>query len=252
MKLSFVSLMSPVSDPVVDAIVAGASSRGVDIVRHHLTEAEVERPDIESIITVGWVCGLQHAAWRAGGIGQLRAIGAPVMMPSRYRGRPVYFGDIIVRSDSAVRGFADLRGAAFAYNEVESLSGYGMMRTELMRRGLRRKWLGSGTATGSHLASIAAVEAGSIECAVIDSTILDMLELDSDKDPAVRVIMSLGPYPAPPFVVSRAVPERTRSGLASAFAEVAAGGALGAWGVDRIAEVDDAAYDPLVQMSAGR
>src|SRR3989442_1677872 len=60
-----------------------------------------------------FLCGLAFVALGS----SLHAIAAPVPRGSRYRGRPVYFSDVIVRADSRYRSFSDLRGATFAYNE---------------------------------------------------------------------------------------------------------------------------------------
>jgi phosphonate transport system substrate-binding protein len=79
---------------------------------------------------------------------------APVMAPPRYEDRPIYFTDVVVRHDSPLWSFADLRGQSYAYNDRGSHSGYNVPRDHLLRLGETRGYFGRVVASGSHQASI--------------------------------------------------------------------------------------------------
>src|SRR5512136_2017151 len=93
-------------------------------------------------IQLGWMCGLPYVrkADRTGA--GIELVAAPVMRHPRYAGRPIYFSDVIVRRDSRYAAFADLRGAAWAYNEPNSQSGYNITRYHLARLGETRGYFG--------------------------------------------------------------------------------------------------------------
>jgi len=87
-------------------------------------------------------------------------LAAPVLQGPRYQGRPVYFSDVIVRRDSPLRSFADLRGASWSYNDPDSHSGYNLTRYELARRGEARGYFGTVVSAGWHQESIRWVAEG--------------------------------------------------------------------------------------------
>lgn len=144
-----------------------------------------------------WTCGFLHASNLAAGSWPYRALAAPVMCPDRYQASPVYFGDVIVRKVDPATGLVDLRDRVFAFNEEESFSGYEMLlRSPIVVEDVGDYLMGA-VRTGSHAASIDAVLEGSADWAMIDSTVLDMVS-----QPGIRIVKSLGPYPAPPLLVS--------------------------------------------------
>jgi ABC-type phosphate/phosphonate transport system substrate-binding protein len=81
-------------------------------------------------------------------------IAAPVLQGERCGGRPVYFSDVIVRSDSDISSFDDLRGRSFAYNERPSHSGYGVVRFALVEMGETHGFFGSVVESGAYQESI--------------------------------------------------------------------------------------------------
>jgi phosphonate transport system substrate-binding protein len=75
-------------------------------------------------IHLGWVCGLLYVMKVNQPNPQLELLAAPIMQGPRYRGRPVYYSDIVVRRDSPYTSFSDLKGTCWVYNEPGSYSGY--------------------------------------------------------------------------------------------------------------------------------
>jgi phosphonate transport system substrate-binding protein len=206
-------------------------------------------------IHVCWMCGLPYA-WRADRPGAGPALlAAPVMAGPRYRDRPVYFSDVVVRGDTPWRTFADLEGRAWAYNEETSHSGYNATRHRLARMGRTRGFFGMVVEAGSHEAALRLLLAGQIDACAIDSTVLDLLgRREPGLSGRLRRIESLGPSAMPPWVVSRTVPRPLRRALREALLTMSGDrrgrAALAAGMASRFAAVTDRDYDPIRRMAA--
>lgn len=197
-------------------------------------------------VEFGWVCGLLHACRLASVDWPFAAVAAPVMTSDRHGGKPQYFGDVVVSERSEARSLQDLEGTVFAYNEPTSLSGYGMLLDRLGSVDQFERTVES----GSHAESIALVRSGAADVAVVDSTVMDMMEVrGSDGVDAIRIIESLGPYPMPPIVASRSVNPgmlaEIREHLLTLHLDESGRAALGKWGVARFEGAADGAYRGL-------
>lgn len=166
------------------------------------TWAERESKFEEGQIALGWICGAPYVEKMARHV-PLWLIAAPVMAQARYKNRPVYFSDVIVRADSNFHLFADLRGARWVYNESHSHSGYHAVRHYLATHDLTRDFFGEIRASGAHETSVEMILRGEADASAIDSSVLEMLFAAT---PALReqlrVIESIGPSPMPPLVTS--------------------------------------------------
>jgi len=205
-------------------------------------------------IQLGWMCGLPYVrkAGRAGA--GIELVAAPVMRHPRYGGRPIYFSDVIVRRDSRYAAFADLRGAAWAYNEPNSQSGYNITRYHLARLGQTQGYFGRVVEAGSHLKAVEMVLAHQVDASAIDSTVLELeLEKRPELGEQLRIVETLGPSPIPPWVATRSVPPGLRDAIRRVFWEMhedAEGQALLAAGqMARMAPVQDGDYDPIREMA---
>jgi len=155
----------------------------------------------EGQIDIAFVCS-PPLIWLKGAI---EAVAAPVLSDPRFNGRPLYSSEVVVRTGSPFRSFADLEGSRWAVNEASSWSGYWVV---LQRVG-SWNYFGEVVETGFHRRSLRLVAAGEVDAAAIDSQVLAM-ELRNDPDLArgLRVVATLGPAPSQPVVV--------RSGLDAA------------------------------------
>jgi phosphonate transport system substrate-binding protein len=205
-------------------------------------------------IQLGWICGLPYVrkADRAGA--GIELVAAPVMRHPRYAGRPIYFSDVIVRRDSHYAAVADLRGAAWAYNEPNSQSGYNITRYHLARLGETRGYFGRVVEAGSHLRAVEMVLAQQVDASAIDSTVLELeLEKRPELGEQLRIIEALGPSPIPPWVATRSVSPDLLDAIRRAFwgmHEDAQGQALLAAGqMARMARVQDGDYNPIREMA---
>src|SRR5512147_2917426 len=124
------SIQSESADFICQGITRYLAARlGIDAeFVNQISWQERERRLDAGEIQLGWICGLPYVRKadraKAGQAGIIELVAAPVMRHPRYGGRPIYFSDVVVRRDSRYATFADLRGAAWAYNEPNSQSGY--------------------------------------------------------------------------------------------------------------------------------
>jgi ABC-type phosphate/phosphonate transport system substrate-binding protein len=178
---------------------------------------------------------------------------APVMAAPRYGGRPVYFTDVVARRDRPFLAFSDLRGAAWAYNDEGSHSGYNVVRHHLLASGETGGYFGRVVASGSHQTSIQMVLDGEVDASGIDSVVL---EIETARRPelgaALRTIAAIGPSPIPPVVVASgldaSLKERVRSLFLGMSADTAARDILAAGQLAGFVPVRDADYDPVRAM----
>ena len=173
----------------------------------------------------------------------------------RYRGRPVYFSDVVVRRDSRFHSFADLEGATWSYNEPLSHSGYGITRYRLVELGWTNGFFGRVVEAGFHDRSINLVRAGAVDASAIDCHVLALALRD---EPGLagdlRVIDSLGPSTIQPVAVASWLPETLKADLRAVLLEMGdnrtARRHLARGFVERFVAVSDASYDDLRQMRA--
>jgi phosphonate transport system substrate-binding protein len=146
---------------------------------------------------------------------------APVLLPQRYAGKPLYFSDVVVRRDSPFTSFKDPRGSVWGYNERTAHSGWNLVCYNLYLRELKLNYFGRIRKTGSHLESLRMLEEGQIDAAAIDSHVLDVARtLRSDLNAQFRVIEVLGPSSIPPVVVSKALPFSLKRAIRDALLEM--------------------------------
>jgi phosphonate transport system substrate-binding protein len=202
---------------------------------------------------VGFICGLPYVHLARQRPSPVELLAAPVLHGGRYQGRPVYFSDVIVRRDSPYQTFADLRGCVWAYNDLDSHSGYNITRYRLVQMGETRGFFGRVIEAGSHQNSIRLLCAGEIDAAAIDSQVL-AIELRDHPDlaPQLRVIDVLGPSPIQPVVAARQAPDSLKVDLQAILLamgeDISALKRLAHGFVERFAPVVDSDYDPIREM----
>jgi phosphonate transport system substrate-binding protein len=179
-------------------------------------------------------------------IDQWRPLVAPVMAAPRYANRPVYWSDVIVRPGLEPASLADLAGTRIAFNERESFSGWVALHFELGRLGINPD-LFTWVETGTHLRSLAEVEAGRIDLAAVDSMVLDLAGWEG------ATVASLGPWPAPPMSLRRSREDRARNlreALEGMHIDPEGRVVLDRFGVARLAPVEAEPYSQLAGLAA--
>lgn len=204
---------------------------------------------------VGFICGLPYVLLAGHNPPPVELLAAPVLQGERYGGRPIYFSDVIVRRDSPVRSFADLRGRSWSYNDQDSQSGYGITRDRLVQLGETQGYFGSVIAAGFHQESIRLVCEGKVDASAIDSQLLAIaMRDDPSLNEQLRVIDVFGPSTIQPIVAATHLPDRLkaelRDTLLSMHADSGARERLAQGLIERFAPVTDANYDDIRRMLA--
>jgi phosphonate transport system substrate-binding protein len=204
-------------------------------------------------IHVAFICGLPYTQKHDRPDRPVELLCAPVMAAARYGGRPVYFTDVVVRRDRPPRAFSDLRGAAWAYNDEGSHSGYNLVRHHLLALGETGGYFGRTVAAGSHQNSIRMVLDAEVDAAGVDSVVLELeTAARPELEEVLRTIASIGPSPIPPVVVARGLEASLKARLRALFLTMSAdatGRAILADGrMAGFVPVRDADYDPIRAM----
>lgn len=206
-------------------------------------------------VELGFICGLPYTVLRDGPAPHVELLGAPVMKLPRYGGRPIYFADLVVRSESPYHSLEDLQGRAFVYNDERSHTGYNAPRHRLMERGFASGFFGKVVRSGSHEESIRMVATGEADASWVDSLVLDYdREKHLGRAGEVRVLESIGPMTASPVVASPNLPAELRASLRRTLLgmheDPEGKRLLDAALVERFAPVEDADYDQHRSMKA--
>lgn len=143
-----------------------------------------------------WVCGLLGMRLlRSGDLsGQLGA--SPVF---EGRTKPVYQSVVIARQGSGYASLADVAGAVLAVNEYGSWSGYGALVAHLESHRRSIDVFSREVETGSHLASIEAIQSRRADVAAIDHTVWEWAVARGQTTGLVVVDRS-SLWPAPPMI----------------------------------------------------
>jgi phosphonate transport system substrate-binding protein len=252
--LRLASCMAPNADAMCHELAQWLSARlgaAIEFV-DQVPWQERERLLAAGQLDLCWICSPPMLRMVDAGL-PLEPCVAPVMAAARYGHKPVYFSDVVVRADSAHRSFADLRGQSWAYNELGSHSGYGIVCHHLASLGTDFGYFSHVVEAGSHQAALRLVASDEISAAAIDSTVL---EAESLQFPAlrdrVRVITTLGPSPAPAWVLSSRLPAVTKAAIRSALAamgeDMQGRSILESWGIAALQPVGLQDYEATRRM----
>ncbi len=179
----------------------------------------------------------------------LQLLAAPVTK----RG-PVYYSYIVVRADSKIERFEQLRGRSFAFMDPMSNSGCFYPRYLLARMGVREDEFFSRTFfTHSHDNSMRAVADGLADGAAVDSLVYQQLLAENPHlRPRLKVIQTSPPFGISPVVASPRVSPKLRDRLRSVLLAMGddpeAASALAALAIVRFQPPADHAYDSIREM----
>lgn len=193
---------------------------------------------------IGFLCSPSYLYLRAQEQPSVELVPAAFVFDDpRTDGQPVYFSEVVVRTDNAAREFVDLAGRVWGYNDECSLSGYFSALQKLNELGYDSGFFERGVRTGSHHESIEALLSDAIDGAAIDSTVLaTILREQPEMRARLRVLESWGPFPIQPVVVSSRLGSPAAARIAAALLTLERDSQLSAFGFERCAPIDDAAY----------
>lgn len=201
---------------VTDAL---ARSLSINIQLQQATHDPLDDPLLlQDQLDLAFICGLPFIRHHQVNPHQLQVLAVPVLSPSRYQDRPIYFSDVIVNAASKITQIPDLVGQSFCYNDSGSNSGYNLVRGYLLSNGYTSNFFGACLQSGSHQRSLQWVAEGRADWAAIDSMVLEQALRDHPTwANQVQVIAAIGPSPMPPIVVANHLNERAIQTLRSAL-----------------------------------
>jgi phosphonate transport system substrate-binding protein len=250
-SLRFGTYLAPSVLPVYEAITEEVGRR-LGIATELVVETSYESCKRDEN-DVCFVCSLPYVTFERQGLDLAIPVAAPVLAGERYGQQPIYFSDVIVRRDSAIQSFLDLRGRSWAYNEPLSHSGYGITRFHLVTLGETHGFFGEVVEAGFHQEALDMVVRGEVDGSAIDSQVL-AIELRDRPDLAdrVRVVDSLGPSTIQPVAVSRRVPADMREAIRDALVAMAkkpmGRDRLAVGLIERLVPIGPSAYDDIRMM----
>src|SRR5258708_36811418 len=160
----------------------------------------------EGEVDVAFICGLPYVRMTKSSTCPVALLAAPVLQGEPYQHRPIYYSDVIARSDSPYTCFDDLRGCVWAYNERVSHSGCNLVCYSLLERGKEPDYFGRTVKSGSHLRSLEMVLEGQVDATAIDSHMLDVVRARGKGLAARRRVIGMrGPASIPSVVVGTMV-----------------------------------------------
>ncbi|MGH3086614.1 MAG: PhnD/SsuA/transferrin family substrate-binding protein [Rubrobacteraceae bacterium] len=258
-ELRFVTHLSPgiptaFFEAVVDHVGRALGRRVSLSVESRVSGPErgAEDPFSKGEADVGFMCAPSFFWLRETEEPPVELLGAaPVFEDMRASGRPVYFSEVIVRRESRLRSFVELRGCSWAYNDPCSLSGYFNTLKRLKEMGEDERFFGRMHCSGSHLNSIEMVACGEVDAAAIDSNVLRIqLGIFPKLRDRVRVIETWGPFPIQPVVVRSGLHRELKDRLREGFLTMDSP-ALARFGLERFVPVTRDHYAPEERALSG-
>lgn len=129
-------------------------------------------------------------------------LGAPTYRIEQGLGR--YQSAIIVRESDPATTLAEFSGTRYAFNNRVSQSGYAAFHAAFIEKGRAPDKWNVALETGSHRASIIAVESGAADIAAVDAVSLELAKRHEPATCGVKVIAKTKPTPGLPYITSKA------------------------------------------------
>ena len=207
-------------------------------------------PFADDATELGWICSTSFVDMASTGKDPSIQLVGVAWVPDDpdADGRPVYFGDIVTRSDSGISSFEDLEGKRVGCNDPVSLSGHYALNFALDDRGLGDDYLDK-VFTGGHQASLTAVANGELDAAIVDSVVRTTRSRVDPDIADLSVLDRLGPWPTQPLVARVSLSEdevaAVRQALLEASTDTELRDELHATALSHLVEVDADHYAPV-------
>lgn len=127
----------------------------------------------------------------------------------------------ITQTDSPIKTLAELKGKSFAFGDINSTSGHLMPYHAMMEAGVNPETALKARFTGSHVATIKAVEAGVVAAGACDETVFHQMVKDGKVNPAkVRVFYTTKPFVDYVWVARAGLSKATQEAVTKAFLDL--------------------------------
>jgi phosphonate transport system substrate-binding protein len=159
----------------------------------------------------------------------------------------------ITQADSPIKSLTDLKDKSFAFGDINSTSGHLIPYLAIRQAGIDPDAQLKFRYTGSHAATVKAVEAGAVEAGACDETVYKEMTTDGKADPGkLRVFYVSEPFVDYVWVARRDLDQTTQKAIINAFTSLSPtknGPILAILRGDKFVAADDAEYD-LVRATA--
>jgi phosphonate transport system substrate-binding protein len=212
------------------------------------TYQEISGALLDGSVDAAWTCGYPYLQHRDA----LALIGVPV-----WRGQPLYQSYLIVGAGDPALSLADLKGAAHAFSDPDSNSGYLVTASDLARQGDTPEAFFSRTIfTYGHRNVVRAVAGGLTRSGSVDGYVWEALAIaEPDLIARTKVISRSEWLGFPPFVARRdRMGDRTVSACRSALLNLAGtdmgSAVLQLLFLDRVVPGDESLFDGIAARMA--
>jgi phosphonate transport system substrate-binding protein len=131
---------------------------------------------------------------------------------------------LITQAESPIKTLSDLKGKRFAFGDINSTSGHMFPYLAMSEAGIDPDKDITFRYTGSHAATIKAVEAGAADAGATDETVFKQMTSDGKADPAkLRVFYQTPPFVDYVWVARKDLDEPTRGAIIKAFTSLEGG-----------------------------
>ncbi|MEM7141702.1 MAG: PhnD/SsuA/transferrin family substrate-binding protein [Actinomycetota bacterium] len=218
--MQFVSYMSPGFPPSLFELLAREMGAEVHFETATSGPPAGIDPFRDGTFDLGWICSTsfvdlalrhEHPSVQIAGV-------AWVPDDPDADGRPVYFGDLVVRGDDdRIHSVADLAGLRVGCNDIVSLSGHYALRFAIEDLHEDPDRFADLVFTGGHHRSLDALVAGDVDAAVVDSVVRIGRGRHDSAVADLRVVERLGPWPVQPLVARSEMDEADLARLRAAL-----------------------------------
>ncbi|NYE56773.1 substrate-binding domain-containing protein [Carboxydothermus ferrireducens] len=148
-----------------------------------------------------------------------KQFGLELLVVPQVNGKPYYQSFVIVRNNSGIEKFSDLKGKIFAFTDPMSTTGYFYPQYLLLQNGTTdREFFKKFFFTYSHDNAIKAVAKGIADGAAVDSHVFLMMEKENPGLTRNLKIIARSPdYYAPPVVVRPGLPQDLKEKIKNYF-----------------------------------
>ena len=222
--MQFVSYMTPGFPPSLFEAMAREIDAELHLDQTMSGPAPGDDPFRGGRYDLGWICSTSYVDLALRGPEPSIRLAGVAWVPDDpdAAGRPVYFGDLVVRADSDIGSVDDLGGRRIGCNDPVSLSGHHALRHELEQRGHDPDRFAALTFTGGHHTSLDMVIDGRVDAAIVDSVVRVGRSRRDERVAQLTVVDRLGPWPVQPLVARAGLPDddlaRIRRSLLAASA----------------------------------
>lgn len=155
----------------------------------------------------------------------------------------------ITQAGSAIKGLGDLKGKTFAFGDINSTSGHLMPYRAMKGAGVDPDKDLKFRYTGSHAATVKAVESGAVDAGACDETVFKEMTGSGKADPAkLRVFYTSEPFVDYVWAARRDLDAPTQKAIVKAFTDLAPGKddrILKILRGEKFVPADDAEYDAI-------